>query len=113
MLLLVIATGIVVLGTLVSPTIQMILVIPTLTPIAIGNGIDMLQFAVVTILAAAIGMITPPVGILLFLTSAQADTSVMEVVKESLPFLLALFVLLGSLILFPVLSTGLHAALQL
>ncbi|NND92419.1 MAG: TRAP transporter large permease [Granulosicoccus sp.] len=105
------AIGLIVLGTVVSPTLQMILVIPALTPVAIAQGIDVIQFGLVVVLASAIGLVTPPVGILLFLTSAQADTSVMSVVKESLPYLFALLLLLLCLILFPVLSTGLLALL--
>lgn len=103
------AIGIVVLGTVVGPVLQMILIIPVLTPVAVAQGIDVIQFGIVVVLASAIGLITPPVGILLFLTSAQADSSVSAVVRESLPFLFALLLLLLCLVVFPVLSTGLLA----
>lgn len=108
----VVALLLLVLGTVVGPGLLMILIIPTLTPIALELEISVLQFGVVTVLASAIGLITPPVGILLYLTSAQAETNVRSVVLETLPFLAALLVLLAMLVLVPWLSVGLVDLLQ-
>ena len=51
-----------------------------------------------------IGMITPPVGILLFMTASLAEISLEEVYLAILPFVLASFVLVALLILFPPLT---------
>ncbi|MGB1256505.1 MAG: TRAP transporter large permease [Thiolinea sp.] len=105
-LLYVIAFILVIAGTVVGPGLLMILVIPPFTTLAVANGIDVLHFAVVAVFASAVGLVTPPVGILLFLTASQSGASIMTILKEMVPFYIALILLLISLIYFPVLSVG-------
>lgn len=99
-----IGVALLLLGTVLEPVTLLIVVAPTIAPAAILVGIDITQLGVVVVLASAIGLVTPPVGILLFVTSSQAGVSVAEVVKESALFLGALILLLFSVIFWPELT---------
>jgi len=105
-LLLLVSAFQIVIGTVIGPKMQIILFIPTITPVVLSAGIDILHFGVVSVLSAAIGLITPPVGFLIFLTAVQAETSVLAVVREILPFLAAIVLLLVTIIFFPQLTTA-------
>ncbi|MCR9137747.1 MAG: TRAP transporter large permease [Alphaproteobacteria bacterium] len=86
------------LGTVLEPVTLLIVVAPIIAPAAILAGVDITQLGVVVVLASAIGLVTPPVGVLLFVTSAQADAPIAEVVRESAIFLCALIILLFSVV---------------
>ena len=105
-LLLVISLMLILAGTVIGPGLLLILVIPPFTSLAVTNGIDVLHFGVVAVFSSAVSLVTPPVGILLFLTASQSGASVVAILKEMVPFYIALLLLLMSLIYFPVLSLG-------
>ena len=65
----------------------------------------MVQFGVVTVIALAIGMATPPVGIALFATCGIADITIGQITWKILPFLFTLIAGLFILAYVPVLST--------
>ncbi len=100
------------LGTFASPSLLMILVIPTLFPVSTLAGIDPLHFGVVAVTAVALGLVTPPVGFLVFVAAGQARVSVWDVFKAAMPFVVALLMLLLSLIFLPFLSTWLPQLLR-
>ncbi|MEM9011233.1 MAG: TRAP transporter large permease [Pseudomonadota bacterium] len=102
--LLVIAVGLLALGTVLEPVTILVVVAPILAPAAILAGIDVTQLGIVFVLACAIGLVTPPVGVLLYLTAAQAGAGVATVARESLVFLLALIALLIAVALWPALT---------
>ena len=104
MLLAFVACGLVLIGTMVGPGIQLILIVPSITPVMVYSGIDVLHFGVVAVLASAISLVTPPVGMLLFLTASQAQSPISQVMLESIPFIVALLLLLVSVVLFPGIS---------
>lgn len=106
-LLFVIAFILILAGTVVGPGLLIILVIPPFTSLAVVSGVDVLHFGVVAVFSSAVGLVTPPVGILLFLTASQSGASILAILKEMVPFYIALTLLLISLIYFPVLSVGL------
>jgi len=76
-----------------------------LLPVSQAMGIDPMQFAMVVILTLTLGLITPPVGVCLFLACRIANSSVMAVTRAVLPFLLAEIGVVFLLILVPTLST--------
>lgn len=86
--------------------IQMVIV-PVLCPVIMAVGIDPIQFGVVCMLVCQMGLCTPPVGSLLYMTAGIAKCPAMDVVKESVPFIISLLVLVAGLILFPPLTTAL------
>jgi TRAP-type C4-dicarboxylate transport system permease large subunit len=94
-------------GIFIEPLPGIVVLVPILAPIAHALGIDDLQFGIIVIVNLTIGMITPPVGGLLFITSIVARVPLARLVKELWPFLWAEIAVLALLSLFPVLSSGL------
>ncbi|HOI82480.1 MAG TPA: TRAP transporter large permease [Synergistales bacterium] len=94
-----------ILGTFMETGSIILLVVPIFAPIAEHLGIDMIQFGVVTVIALAIGMATPPVGIALFATCGIADITIGQLTRKIIPFLIALIIGLFILAFVPVIST--------
>ncbi|MGB2880217.1 MAG: TRAP transporter large permease, partial [Rhodoferax sp.] len=76
---------------------------PVFLPIAVQAGVDPIYFGVIFIMNCSIGMITPPVGVVLNVVSSIGKVSMSEAVKGVMPFLLAEAAILVALILFPAL----------
>ncbi|MFD0915379.1 TRAP transporter large permease [Pseudahrensia aquimaris] len=104
MLLVLIAIVLLLAGTMLEPITLLVVVVPILVPVALAGGVDLVHLGVVAILASSIGLVTPPVGILLYITAAQAGSSAIDVIRESAPYLVALFALVIMVVLFPQLS---------
>jgi TRAP-type C4-dicarboxylate transport system permease large subunit len=81
-----------------------------LAPIAHALGISDLQFGIIVIVNLTMGMLTPPVGGLLFVTSVVARVPLARMIGELWPFLGAQLVVLVLLTLFPALSSALPSA---
>ena len=94
-------------GIFIEPLPGIVVLVPILAPIAHALGIDDLQFGIVVIVNLTMGMITPPVGGLLFVTSIVARVPLARLVRELWPFLWAQLVVLALLSLFPALSSAL------
>ena len=84
-----------VLGALLEGGTVLLVVVPILIPAAQSLGIDMVHFGLVVTVNLMIGLITPPYGLLLFITASLAKTPLMGIVKECVPFIV---VLIGALI---------------
>ncbi len=78
---------------------------PVFLPIAIQAGVDPVYFGVIFIMNCSIGMITPPVGVVLNVVSSIGKITMAQAVKGVLPFLLAESLVLVALVLFPALVT--------
>jgi len=78
---------------------------PVFMPIVVAADIDPVYFGVIFIMNCSIGMITPPVGVVLNVVSSIGKVTMDQAVRGILPFLLALAALLVLLILFPALVT--------
>jgi len=78
---------------------------PVFMPIVVAADIDPVYFGVIFIMNCSIGMITPPVGVVLNVVSSIGKATMDQAVRGILPFLLALAALLVLLILFPALVT--------
>lgn len=90
-----------VLGTVVDPTAVLVLVVPILLPISASFGVDPIVLGVLMIVSLMIGLLTPPVGTVLYVLSSVADTRVSVVFRGSLPFIVPLAVILVLIIAFP------------
>src|SRR5205823_5551904 len=97
-------------GIFIEPLPGIVVLVPILAPIAHALGIDDLQFAIVVIVNLTMGMITPPVGGLLFVTSVVAKVPLTRMVGELWPFMWAQVAVLIMLSLVPALSTWLPGA---
>ena len=94
-------------GQFLEPSGLILIVAPLVFPIAIELGIDPIHLGIIMVVNMEIGMITPPVGLNLFVTSGVAGMPMMRVVKAALPFLAVLFVFLVLVTYVPFLSTWL------
>lgn len=90
-----------VLGTVIDATAILVLVVPILLPIGLQYEIDPITLGVVLILSLMLGLLTPPVGTVLFVTAAVSETRVGEVFKGALPFAMPTVVVLLLTIFFP------------
>ncbi|WP_027184527.1 TRAP transporter large permease [Desulfovibrio inopinatus] len=101
-----------VIGTLINASAAVVILTPIFLPVATQLGIDPLFFGVLMVINLAIGCITPPVGLDLFVASAITNVPLERVMKASMPYL---FSLLVSLLLFtfvPAIITFLPNALH-
>ena len=85
-----------IIGTLVNASAAVVIVTPILLPVALGLGIDPLFFGVIMVVNLAIGCITPPVGLDLFVVSSITGISVDRITVKVMPYLLTL---LGTLVI--------------
>ncbi len=92
-------------GQFMEPSGLLVIVAPLVFPIAIELGIDPIHLGIIMVVNMEIGMITPPVGLNLFVTSGVARMPMMAVVRAALPFLAVLFVFLIMVTYIPFLST--------
>ena len=89
------------LGCFLDVSVLLLVFVPMLLPAAKLLGIDLVHFGVLVVLNMMIGLITPPFGMLLFVTKALTGIPIGEMLKEGWPFLLMLIALLLALTLFP------------
>lgn len=99
-----VAATLLALGTVMDATALIIAFAPLLVPIARQYGISDLQFGLVFIMSCMIGMVTPPTGILLFMTAGLAQVPLEKVFRAILPFAVAAIFLIAGLILVPSLT---------
>ncbi len=92
-------------GQFMEPSGLLLIVAPLVFPIAIELGIDPIHLGIIMVVNMEIGMITPPVGLNLFVTSGVAKMPMMSVVRAALPFLAVLFVFLIIITYIPWIST--------
>ncbi|MDJ0946632.1 MAG: TRAP transporter large permease [Kiloniellales bacterium] len=99
-------------GQFMEPSGLIVIVAPLVFPIAIELGIDPIHLGIIMVVNMEIGMITPPVGLNLFVTSGVAQMPMMSVVKAASPWLAILFVFLIMVTYIPGLSTLIPNALM-
>ena len=98
-------------GIFIEPLPGVMVLAPILAPVAIKLGVDPVHFAMIVIFNLTLGMITPPVGGLLFVTCNVSKVPMSQLVRELVPFLWAHGVVLVLLTFVPALSTWLPRAL--
>ena len=101
---------ILVMGTVLDSTSIMLVVLPLVLPIAQSFGVDLVWFGIVTVLAVEIGLLTPPLGIAVYvIKSTLNDPSVRlgDIFAGAAPFAAIMLVVLLLIILFPWLSLAL------
>jgi len=96
-----------VLGTVLEGYSIILITLPLTLPILHALGVDPVQYAIIMIVGIEIAMLTPPVGLNLFVMAEVAKAPVTEVQRGMLPFLAAMIVLWIAVILFPAVSTWL------
>ena len=94
-------------GLFMDPLPGVLILVPILAPIAASIGIDPVHFAIVVIVNLTVGLVTPPVGSLLFVVSSAVRLRVSDLVREMPPFFAAHLAVLLVLTFVPTLSTWL------
>lgn len=102
-LLFIIAT-LLALGCVLEAVAMILILVPILAPIALKLGLDPIHFGAITILATAIGLVTPPVGVCLFVACGLAKAKMSEVIRAIMPFLVASLAVLILVAFFPEIS---------
>ena len=104
-LLMLISVLLIVLGTFVEALALLVLVVPVLIPVVTSAGIDPVFFGAFVVLNLMIGILTPPMGMALFVVSRVGNIPVGTMYRGVLPFLIPLVLVTVALIFFPEIST--------
>ena len=112
LLLLLINIVLLLLGTFMDMAPLIIITTPIFLPMAQELGMDPVQFGIMLLLNLGIGLVTPPVGSVLFVGCAVGDIPIERTVKTIWPFYLAMVIALGLIIYVPALSLWLPSLLN-
>jgi tripartite ATP-independent transporter DctM subunit len=106
LLMLAIMVIVVIVGTALDMTPTILIMTPILMPVIKEAGVDPVYFGVMFIINNSIGLITPPVGVVLNVVCGVSKISMEDIIKGVWPFLLAQLAALFLMVLFPWLVTG-------
>lgn len=96
-----------IIGAVLEPTSAILILVPVLSPVATMFGLDPLHVAMIVIFNLMLGLLTPPVGLVLFVLSSVTNISVTKVIRGVAPFYGALLAVLALITFFPFFSTWL------
>jgi C4-dicarboxylate transporter DctM subunit len=103
-----------VLGTFLEEVSTILITVPVIMPLMASIGYDGVWFGIFVTVMATIGLVSPPVGLTVFVIQAQnPDIPATKIYRGTLPFLAADFVLVALLVAFPALALWLPAALKM
>ena len=105
MFLLIINIWFLFMGMIMDAIPAMTIFVPVLLPIAQSLGIDLVHFGVIVVVNLMIGLLTPPVGALLFVESKISGVAFDKLTKTCMPFLAALLIMLILITYVPTLVT--------
>ncbi|MES0341039.1 MAG: TRAP transporter large permease [Candidatus Humimicrobiaceae bacterium] len=105
MFLIFVALLFILLGMIIDAIPAMLIFVPVLLPISTTLGIDPIHISVVIVTNLMIGLLTPPVGGLLYLESKIANVPVDKLIRELVPFILVLFVVVALMTFIPPIVT--------
>jgi tripartite ATP-independent transporter DctM subunit len=108
---LMVALMLLVVGMFLESNAAYIMLVPLFHPIALEFGIDPLHFGFLFVFNLVIGMLTPPVGVVLFVVCGITGIRMGELTRHVLPFIVSMYALLAVCMLFPPLVTALPKAL--
>lgn len=106
-IMLCVLTVLLIAGAVMETSPNVVILTPLLAPVATSIGYDPVHFGVIMVVALAIGFITPPIGLNLFVASSITQTPVLQIAAKAVPFLVLLLVGLTIITFVPWLSTGL------
>jgi tripartite ATP-independent transporter DctM subunit len=90
-----------ILGCILEGTTILLIIVPVFIPTAQALGIDLVHFGVVVVVNIMIGLITPPYGLLLFIMANISGEPLRHIVRDCMPFLLAMIVALAIMTFVP------------
>jgi tripartite ATP-independent transporter DctM subunit len=99
-----------VLGCVMDSMAIILIFVPLFAPIVVAQGFDLVWFGVIVVVATEIAMITPPIGMNVFVLKAVLpDVAIQKIFKGLFPFIIADIVRLGVLVIFPAITLWLGA----
>ena len=101
-----------VLGAFIESLVILLVVVPILVPIAAGFGIDPVHFGIIIVLNLMISILTPPMGMALFVVAQVGGIPYHRLARAILPWLVPPIIVLVLVCLFPVLATGLPSLME-
>ena len=105
-ILLVINLFLLIVGMVMDTTPAILILSPILLPIVEAIGVDPVQFGVIMVVNLAIGFVTPPIGVNLFVASSLTDVPVMEIAKKAIPMIVLFLIALLLITFIPAISIG-------
>ena len=96
---------IILITTFMESLATLILLLPILFPVSQSVGIDPIYFGVMIVVAIGLGLVTPPVGLCLYVAADIGKVSVVEVSRALIPFIATVILILAVLLIFPGLVT--------
>lgn len=94
-----------IIGAVLEPTAAILIIVPVLTPVALAFGLDPLHVGMIIIFNLLLGLVTPPVGLVIFVLSSVTDVPVKDVIRGILPVYVPLLLTLLLLTFVPAIST--------
>ncbi|MDY5479264.1 MAG: TRAP transporter large permease [Peptostreptococcus porci] len=91
-------------GMIMDTTPAILVLTPILLPIVSKFGVDPIQFGIIMVVNLAIGFVTPPLGVNLFVASTISDVKMSDIVSRSVPFIISFLVVLLAITFIPALS---------
>lgn len=101
-----------VLGAFIELLVILLIVVPTLVPVAMGFGIDPVHFGIIVVLNLMISILTPPMGMALFVVAQVGNIPFQNLARAIVPWLLPPIVVLVLVCAFPILATGLPSLMD-
>ncbi|WP_017625285.1 TRAP transporter large permease [Nocardiopsis chromatogenes] len=92
--LLLVNVALIAVGMVLEPVAALVIAVPVLLPVAVQFGVDPVHFGVIVIVNLMIGLLTPPIGGVLYVLGAATRTPMQEVFRGTAPFLLPLLAVL-------------------
>ncbi len=103
-ILLIINVFLLIVGMLIDTGPAILILTPILLPIVKSIGIDPIHFGILMVVNLAIGFVTPPLGVNLFVASSLTDIDIMEIAKQAFPFVIAFIIALMLITFIPSIS---------
>lgn len=107
LILLVINLFLLIVGMVMDTTPAILILTPILLPVVTNLGMDPVQFGVIMVVNLAIGFVTPPIGVNLFVASSLTDVPVMTIAKKAMPIIVYFLAALLLITFIPALSLAL------
>jgi TRAP-type C4-dicarboxylate transport system permease large subunit len=98
-------------GMFLEPVAALLITVPVLLPASLEFGVDPLHLGIVMILNLVLGLLTPPVGLVLYVLSSVTGASVQNVTRGTVPFLIPLLITLLLITFVPAFSLWLPSLL--
>lgn len=106
-LMLVINIFLLIVGMVMDTTPAILILTPILLPIVTAVGIDPIHFGIIMVVNLAIGFVTPPIGVNLFVASSLTDVPIMRIAKKAMPMILYFLIALLVITFVPAISLAL------